>query len=900
MRNKKLPPLKSLGVTRVTEAAGIVEYRLANGLKILLKENHAAPVTTFMVAYPVGSRNEGAGNTGSAHFFEHLMFKGTRQFDPEEGNGVMDVFARVGAFINANTSRDRTRYFEVVPSEHLELTIRVEADRMRGLKNRKRDRNSEMTVVRNEFERGENSPGSALYKEVCAAAFKEHPYHHSVIGFRSDVEGIPMKRMVEFYDQYYWPNNATAIVVGDFASDEALRLIAKYFGRIPRSPQAIPQVYTVEPPQEGEKRLEVRRSGDLPQLLIAYHTQAASHPDTYTLAVLHAILGNSGKASSPLYKALVKPGLVTSASAGNDENRDPGLFMISATLTPGTEFALVEAAIYAELSKLASEPVSLEDLGRVKAANRKGTVLANDDPKNLTDLISQGESVADWKWAVEYDDHVDAVTPEDIMRVAGTYFNARNRTVGHFIPTDPEPGQAATASPASQATPVRARGNQRRPQGKRRVKLNAQSKSSASFASQVVKEVLPNGLTVLVLPNRGTGSVAVNGAIFAGDSFGNAEKHLVPGMTASMMTSGSAGYSKVELGKILEEMGAGLRFSTDDFKSSFAALIDANDFGNLVKVLSDVMVKPLFPEEELVQTKRQYRASLVQRLKNTGSRANNALFQAIYGEGHPFHAVPYEASIAELDVIGCDDLRSFHAEHYSPKSTILTVVGDVDPSSAIALIKEHFGQWSGPDRKAIVVQEAALPASASRIEIPLADKANVDIVIGHPTPLARTSADYFAAAIANSALGASTIADRLGKVIRVKHGLTYGVNSSFGDSSFGATPWTVSLSVNPVNVEKALALVDEVLREYLTNGITPEELEDKIGQSIGSFVVRLRSSAGIAQTLCHFEFTGLTAAAMDSLPDGFRAVTKADVDAAIRKYFQPSHAVTALAGTFAA
>jgi zinc protease len=344
--------LASLGIKKIDSAAGIDEYRMRNGLKILLRENHSAPVVSFMLVYRVGSRNEAVGHTGSTHFLEHMMFKGTKKFNPASGSGVMETFSRVGALLNATTWLDRTNYYECVPSEYLQLCIQVEADRMRNLNLRQEDRDSEMTVVRNEFERGENNPGSALSKELTALAFREHPYHHPTIGWRTDVEYVPLERLKQFYDTYYWPDNATAIVVGDFDSDKTLRLIEKYFGKIPKSPKPIPQVYTVEPPQEGERRVELRRAGDLPQLIMGYHTPQADHKDTYALSVMQSVLGDSGKRSSRLYKALVEQGLATSCYASNGEFRDPFLFTLGATLAPGKTFEEVESVIYAEIEDI--------------------------------------------------------------------------------------------------------------------------------------------------------------------------------------------------------------------------------------------------------------------------------------------------------------------------------------------------------------------------------------------------------------------------------------------------------------------------------------------------------------------------------------------------------------------
>src|SRR5918993_3244615 len=262
------------GFEFVAEGGGVREYRLANGLKVLLVENRVAPVATVCVLYRVGSRNEAVGHTGATHLLEHMMFKGTPEFNKERNTQIAATLQKIGADFNATTWYDRTNYFETVPSDKLELAVRLEADRMRNSFIADADRQSEMTVVRNELERGQNEPSMVLDEAVYATAFREHPYHHPTIGWRADVENVPTARLKEFYDTFYHPNNATAIVVGDFDAGEALDLISKYFGAHPSAPGAIPEVYTEEPPQQGERRVVVRRAGELAFVQAAFHTPA--------------------------------------------------------------------------------------------------------------------------------------------------------------------------------------------------------------------------------------------------------------------------------------------------------------------------------------------------------------------------------------------------------------------------------------------------------------------------------------------------------------------------------------------------------------------------------------------------------------------------------------------------
>lgn len=321
------------------------------------------------------------------------------------------------------------------------------------------------------------------------------------------------------------------------------------------------------------------------------------------------------------------------------------------------------------------------------------------------------------------------------------------------------------------------------------------------------------------------------------------------------------------------------------------------DFAHLVQVVSDVTRNPAFPAHELPQVLREMRAGLTRRMNDTGSLADNALMQALYPIGHPFYEPGFDQQAAELDQISVNDLSSYHRDYYSPKGTIVAVVGDIETEEAVKVVTAAFGDWVGPDRKNPSVQEVALPAVAKTVKVNLNDKANVDILIGHSTGLARSNKDFFAAQLANAVLGKDTISARLGKVVRVKHGLTYGIYSYFDDTSFGSAPWLIGLSVNPSNVSQALKLVDGVVSDFMKKGVTEDELADEAGRAVGSFVVSLRSSEGIAAALTRFEYLGLGIAAMDNVASDYMSVTRKDVAAAIRKYFHPDNAVTVLSGT---
>lgn len=421
--------------TKITEYEGITEYKLdANGLKVLLVPRRAAPVVAFMVMYRVGSRNEAVGHTGSTHLLEHMLFKGTPTYNKKNGTQIAAVLQKQGAVFNADTWFDRTRYYEMLPADQLELAVHLEADRMRNSFIADEDRQSEMTVVRNEMERGENEPSRILDERVWAMAFREHPYHHPTIGWRSDVEGLPTSQLKEFYDVYYHPNNATAIVVGDFDEQAALDLIAKHFGSIPLSPQPIPPMYTTEPKQEGEVRFKLRRSGQLGLIEMAWHIPEATHADTAALSILDHIL--SAGVTSRLYQSLVETQLAVDESAQAFQFVDPGLFTIDATLRPEVTHETVEQAVMAEIEKLKVKEVADKELQKAKNIILTQMIFLRDSPFGVVSALGESEAVADWKLYANLPKMVEAVTAADIKRVVNTYFTEDNRTVGWFIPKE--------------------------------------------------------------------------------------------------------------------------------------------------------------------------------------------------------------------------------------------------------------------------------------------------------------------------------------------------------------------------------------------------------------------------------------------------------------------------------
>jgi zinc protease len=968
VQNEQLPD----GVQFVASADGIEEYRLENGMKVLLMENRVAPVATVLVLYKVGSRNEAVGYTGSTHLLEHMMFKGTPTFNKARNTQIAATLQKIGADFNATTWYDRTNYFQTVPSDQIELAIKLEADRMRNSLIADEDRQSEMTVVRNELERGQNEPTEVLDEAVYAAAFREHPYHHPTIGWRADVEGVPTSRLKAFYDTFYHPNNATVIIVGDFERDDVLNLIVNYFGAYTASSEPIPEVYTEEPPQQGERRLVIRRVGELAVVQIAFHTpgvlgqmnvlsnrdlaeRAADPPvenDIYPLIVLSVALSHG--ITSRLYQSLVETQLAVQAYTNTDQHRDPGLFNAVALVTPGVEPKVVEEKILLELERVGREGLSEAEVEKAKQQIIAQQAYSSDGTYAIAVQLSEAEAVADWRFYKDYTTNIAKVTRADTARVARTYFTEDNRTVGHFIPKqagaggngngsgngdgtvsmakapslrdlfarrsikfydEPEADEPSAAFDRSngETDSVSGVGGSVTPQEQASVAGGRGSKSSAAaeantpqsvgrsnLASRVARTQLETGATLLVLENHATPTVSLRGSLRAGSYFEPRSKPGLANLTAGMLERGTLRRDKLQLASDLESVGAEMDFSTDPFAVNFAARSLAKDLPLVIRSLAEELREPAFPADELEKLKQQTIASIQEQQANTRYRGYERFTGVIFDPEHPFFVPPGERLIESINSITVEDVRAFYQKYYGGRSLILVTTGDVSADEVRAQFTQAFDSFGGPESVDISVRDPEQQQGARREVVILKEKASVDVLIGTAAQLRRDSSDYYAAMIANSALGQSTLSSRLGLQVRDKEGLTYGINSIFRAPTLAAGPWYVGVTVNPQNVEKAINSALTVLRDYVEHGIREEELADEKSSAIGSFKVGLATNAGLSRALWNAEFYGLGVNYIDRYPQIIQAVTVEEVNAAIRKYFRPEHLTVVVAGDYEA
>jgi len=867
-----------------TPVGPISTLTLANGLEVVLKENHAAPVVTWVVTYKVGSRNEAVGWTGSTHLLEHMLFKGTKQL----GKGqIAQLLQRNGASFNATTAPDRTNYFETYPSDRLELGIRLEADRMRNALILDSERQSEMTVVRNEMERGESNPDWNLYEAVTAAAYRSHPYHHPTIGWRSDVEGVPTERLRAFYDTYYHPDNAIAVLVGDFRTADAIRLIEEHFGAIPASGN-IPPMYTSEEAQLGQRRVTLHRRGESNLVQAGWHIPDVRHADIAPLLVLETLLG-SGK-TARLYQSLVETRLATEAWADCGRNHDPSLFRLGITLQQGISHADGEKALHDAIRSLQTTPVTERELRKALNQTEAGMVFAKEGTEGLAKMLGEYAAMSgSWERGFELLEQIRTVTPADLRRVASQYLVPDNETVGWMVsepdgPVPPPPrnaGSGAATGSTARVEPLPWQDFELKP-------------STPARLVTPVKRVLSSGLTVLVLENPGNGTVFLNGYVRAGGLLDPAGKDGVAGLTAQLLDEGTATRSKLQIADSLEFVGASLGYGSGNEATSIQASSLQKDFPLVLDLLADTLRNPSFPVEDLEKARSRWITSIRQGEEEPDNRAERAFNQAIYPTGHPLRMLDPEQAIRALEGISRDDLVAFHRAHYGPDALILAVVGDVKADDVVKQLERRFGNWKRVQPRPLNVPPAP-GARPETITIPMPQVTNVAMAFGNPTTLRRDDPDYQAARVANFVIGGSPLSARLGVKLRDEMGLTYDVRSSL-DAGLTASPWVATITVNPANVEKARTALRSEIDRYVKDGITPDELEKAKRTLVGNQAVRLSTSAGMASGLAGIGLYGLPADTWAKFPGLVQSLTQQEVNRVIRRLITPDLADWAIAG----
>ena len=856
---------KFYGFEFVKESGGIKEYTMtSNGLRVLLKQDNTAPVATFMVTYEVGSRNEAIGYTGSTHLLEHLMFKGSRKFNTKKGNSVFQTLQSLGARMNATTWLDRTNYFAVLPSEHLETLIEIEADRMRNAYIKEEDRQSEMTVVRNEFERGQNSPSGVLDENIWATAYQAHPYHHSTIGWKEDIENVSIERLREFYDTFYWPNNATAIAIGDFTEKEALSMIKKHFGKIRKSTKPIPEVYTAEPKQEGIRTITLKRAGQQGIVGVAHKTPAATHPDAPAFMVLSSIL-SSGK-NSRFYKNITDKGLTTSVYIWDSLFRDPGLFTVYANLSPDVDHKTVEKAVVDEYEKIKKDGVSDEEVKNAQTQLIASMKFRQDGSYAIASGLNEAIASGDWTLYTTYDEKIGTVTKEDVQRIVKEYFKEDLSTIGYFIPLGAGGQNKKLATSAKDLE---------------KMKLKHYSEEEELLSSKVVDSEPVEGIRLLTL-KRGSGVVTLTGSMLGGDIYASGNARTAD-MVAAMLDQGTTNMTKFEISAKLESAGARLGFFSGQARVGFSGKFLSEDTKMVFDLLADQLKNPLFAEEDLNKVKKRQVANYKRSKESTRGNATNNMLKAFYGTSHQNSPTDPDKAIEEIKKITPKNLKDFHLKNYGAGTMVIVAVGDVDHNSLESLIKEGFGGWKKSPLKEKKETGTANKAS-DKVYVTMQDKTSTDFLVGTALGIDRYHPDYLPLYVATHTLGGNFSA-RLMQTVRVKEGLTYGINSSmrgFGNGNDGY--WMVGGTFSPKLLSKGESSTLREIKKWAEEGITQKELDITKSTLTGGFQVGFDSTGGLAggildAIIVHGDLTYL-----DSYPERIKAITLDEANTAISKY----------------
>ena len=856
---------KFYGFEFVKESGGIKEYTMtSNGLRVLLKQDNTAPVATFMVTYEVGSRNEAIGYTGSTHLLEHLMFKGSRKFNTKKGNSVFQTLQSLGARMNATTWLDRTNYFAVLPSEHLETLIEIEADRMRNAYIKEEDRQSEMTVVRNEFERGQNSPSGVLDENIWATAYQAHPYHHSTIGWKEDIENVSIERLREFYDTFYWPNNATAIAIGDFTEKEALSMIKKHFGKIRKSTKPIPEVYTAEPKQEGIRTITLKRAGQQGIVGVAHKTPAATHPDAPAFMVLSSIL-SSGK-NSRFYKNITDKGLTTSVYIWDSLFRDPGLFTVYANLSPDVDHKTVEKAVVDEYEKIKKDGVSDEEVKNAQTQLIASMKFRQDGSYAIASGLNEAIASGDWTLYTTYDEKIGTVTKEDVQRIVKEYFKEDLSTIGYFIPLGAGGQNKKLATSAKDLE---------------KMKLKHFSEEEELLSSKVVDSEPVEGIRLLTL-KRGSGVVTLTGSMLGGDIYASGNARTAD-MVAAMLDQGTTNMTKFEISAKLESAGARLGFFNGQARVGFSGKFLSEDTKMVFDLLADQLKNPLFAEEDLNKVKKRQVANYKRSKESTRGNATNNMLKAFYGTGHQNSPTDPDKAIEEIKKITPKNLKDFHLKNYGAGTMVIVAVGDVDHNSLESLIKEGFGGWKKSPLKEKKETGTANKAS-DKVYVTMQDKTSTDFLVGTALGIDRYHPDYLPLYVATHTLGGNFSA-RLMQTVRVKEGLTYGINSSmrgFGNGNDGY--WMVGGTFSPKLLSKGESSTLREIKKWAEEGITQKELDITKSTLTGGFQVGFDSTGGLAggildAIIVHGDLTYL-----DSYPERIKTITLDEANTAISKY----------------
>lgn len=875
---------------KVTTVEGITEYEFENGLRLLLFPDASRPTVTVNLTVFVGSRHEGYGEAGMAHLLEHMVFKGTPAHPY-----IPKLLSERGAQFNGTTSDDRTNYFETLPAagDNLEFALRLESDRFVNSSIRQEDLLSEFTVVRNEFERGENSPSRILFQRIAATAFEWHNYGKSTIGNRSDIERVPIGALRDFYRKYYQPDNAMLVVAGRFEEAQALQLADKYFGAIPRPARELPKTYTVEPPQDGERSVMLRRVGDVALVGVAYHVTSAAHPDFAAISVLARIL--SSQPSGRLYKGLVEPGLASSVFGFAQARHDPTLLLVGAEVPKERAAEETLTAVIAETESIAQRSVTDEEVGRARQQLLKEWELNSANTTGIAVALSSWASQGDWRLYFLFRDRVEKVVPADVQAVARQFLQRNNRTVGMFLPSGESQRVTVPETPEVAAMVRDYRGREALAPGE------AFDVAPAAIEGRTRRSQLSGGLHVALLPKKTRGeTVSLSLRLRYGDAQSLTGQATAADFLAELMARGSKQLGFQQLRDALDREKTQLGASGEAGVISFTLRTKRTNLAPAVEILRQILREPALSADELEVLRREQLADIEQTLSDPQALASKTMRRALtrYPADDPRYVSTGPESAERVRALRIEQVRELHTRFVGGQNGELVVVGDFDPA-ALAQLTQSLDDWTSSVPYARLTREipAALEAGKQVIQTP--DKENAVYLAAGLTPLRNDDPDFPALVIANYILGGGSLSSRLGDRVRQKEGLSYGVGSAFSAQSLDKrAAWQIQAITNPTNMARVEQVIREELEKLLQDGVTEEEVTRAKGGYLQQQQVARSNDDRLAGLLADTLYDGRTMAFHADLETRIQALDEGRVSDSVRKHLDLKKLVLVTAGDF--
>ncbi len=807
------------GPQKMATVENMTEYRWPNGFRAILYPDPGASKVTVNMTILVGSRHEGYGETGMAHLLEHMLFKGT----PKHGDIPKELRDR-GADFNGTTWVDRTNYYETLSAtgDNLEFAISLEADRLVNSFVRREDLLKEFSVVRNEFERGENSPENVLSQRMRSAAFEWHNYGKSTIGNRSDIERVPIDNLQAFYRKYYRPDNTILILSGSFKEADALKALTGAFGGLKNPAEPLPVTYTEEPAQDGEREVVLRRVGKVAFAGLLYHIPAAAHPDYPALEVLASAL--SMQPSGPLYTGLVQGKVASSVFASASGWHDPGIFEIEGSALSGISAAKVRGEMIRVVDEQIAKGIDAANIVRAKQQWIRSRELLMSDSNQIGISLSDWASKGDWRLFFLHRDRVAKVTKEDVDRVLRKYLVRSNRTSGLFDPID-QPERAAIPQVASLNEMVKDY------KGGAGVKQGEFFEPTLEniFARTQTGE-LNSKVRYALLPKKSRNSqvfLSINLGYGNPDSLKgkNAAASLMPGL----MKRGTQKKSRQEIEDTLTKLKAQVFANGSAGKLSFFVLAPRESLPKVLELVHEIAREPSFPAPDFEILKNQLRDSLERSKSEPQPLAQRAMLRAMfpYPEDDVRRTPLIEKSLENANKLKVEDLKELYASQVGSENVELTAVGDFDSGVVKEFLTKLTANWNAKTPFAKIQGKAFPEVQGQTITINTPDKANAIYFAGFSFAMRDDHPEFGTLEIANFLLGGGTLSSRLGNRVRQKEGLAYGVNSMFmADNEDYLARWMIQASCNPDAIRKADKAIDEELSKMVNEGFAVKEIEE--------------------------------------------------------------------------